>query len=258
MADLRDRVAIVTGSSHGIGRGIALRLARDGAHVIVNGRDAAAVEDVRGRVEALGVRSLGVPADVSDADQVGRLFDAWSSAFERLDIVVNCAGIWQDTAFERMDRAEWDEVIGIHLGGFFNVSRRATDIMIRQGGGAIVSVSSIGDLRAHERGAAYDAAKGAILAATRALAVDLGRHGIRVNAVSPGPIRVDKWDRLLTEEAIERLGRGVPLGRVGHTDEVAAVVAFLASDEASFITGQTVYIDGGLAAQARPPSGRDA
>ncbi|HEV8535865.1 MAG TPA: SDR family oxidoreductase [Candidatus Limnocylindria bacterium] len=251
---LKGLVAIISGSSHGIGRGIALRLAGEGCHVIVNGRDEKAIDDVCRSAVGLGVRAIGVRADVSKEEEVERLFQAWSGQFERLDIMVNCAGIWQSTPFHRMTREEWDRVLGVHLQGFFHCSRRAAEIMVGQRSGTIISVSSISDLRAHEKAAAYDAAKGAILAATRAMAVDLGEFGIRVNAVSPGPIYVENWDKFSTPDDRIRAGQQLPLRRIGTPDDVAGVVAFLASADAGFITGQTIYIDGGLTAQARPPS----
>ncbi len=250
----KDRVAIVTGSSHGIGRGIALRLASEGCHVIVNGRKQEAIDEVCHGVESCGsgARAIGVRADVAKEEEVEKLFEVWRKNFDRLDIMVNNAGVWQKTPFHQMTRAEWDFILGIHLQGFFYCSRRAADIMTKQRFGTIISVSSVSDARAHEHAVAYDAAKGAILAATRAMAVDLGPFGIRVNAVSPGPIYVANWDNFSTPQGREAQALQLPLRRIGNADDVAGVVAFLASEDASFITGQTVYIDGGLTAQARP------
>ena len=155
-----------------------------------------------------------------------------------------------------MSREEWDTILGIHLQGFFYGTRRAADIMVSQRSGNIISISSVSDLRAHENAAAYDAAKGAILAGTRAIAVDLGKYGIRVNAISPGPIYVENWDNFTTPEKLERAGQQIILRRIGRPEDVAGVAVFLASEDASFITGQTIYVDGGLSAQARPPGGQ--
>lgn len=254
----KDKVAIITGSASGIGRGIARRLAQEGCHVIVNGLEPTAIEQVCGEIQDLGTgaRVLGVRADVAQEDQVEQIFQVWRQNFDRLDIMVNNAGVWQKTPFYEMPRAEWDHVLSIHLQGFFYCSRRAADIMVKQRYGTIISVSSISDLRAHEHAVAYDAAKGAILAATRAMAVDLGPFGIRVNAVSPGPIYVENWDRFSTPEGRIKAGQQLPLRRIGTAEDVSGVVAFLASDDAAFITGQSIYIDGGLTAQARPPGGQ--
>ena len=255
---LKDQVAIVTGSTRGIGRGIAKRFAEEGCHVIINGRRPEEVDAVCREIEALGtgVRAVPAAADVSQEDEVQSIFDVWRSHFERLDILVNNAGIWQSTPFEKMTRAEWDEVLGVHLQGFFHCTRRAADIMVPQRSGNIVSISSVSDLRAHEKAAAYDAAKGAILAGTRAIAVDLGVYGIRVNAISPGPIYVENWDNFTTPEKLERAAQQLILRRIGTPADVAGVAVFLASEDASFITGQTIYVDGGLSAQARPPGGQ--
>jgi 3-oxoacyl-[acyl-carrier protein] reductase len=251
----QDKVAIITGSSQGIGRGIARRLAQEGCHVIVNGLESENIEQVCLQIRAMdsGARALGIRADVSREDEVDRIFQLWREHFARLDILVNNAGIWQKTPFYEMPRAEWDQVLGVHLQGFFYCSRRAADIMVKQKFGTIISTSSVSDLRAHEHGVAYDAAKGAILAATRAMAVDLGPFGIRVNAVSPGPIYVENWDRFSTPDGRVKAGQQLPLRRIGTAEDVAGVVAFLASDDAAFITGQSIYVDGGLTAQARPP-----
>jgi len=255
---LKDQVALITGSTRGIGRGIARRFAQEGCHVIINGRKREDVEVVCREIEAMGtgVRAVAAPGDVAQEAEVQGMFDVWRNHFERLDILVNNAGIWQSTPFEEMSRKEWDTILGIHLQGFFYCTRRAVDIMVAQRAGNIVSISSVSDLRAHEKAAAYDAAKGAILAGTRAIAVDLGKYGIRVNAISPGPIYVENWDNFTTPEKLERAGQQIILRRVGKPEDVAGVAVFLASEDASFITGQTIYVDGGLSAQARPPGGQ--
>lgn len=255
---LKDQVAIITGSTRGIGKGIAKRFAQEGCHVIINGRSAADVDAVCEEIEALqpGVRAVAAPGDVSREEDVQSIFDVWRREFDRLDILVNNAGVWQSTPFEEMSREEWDRILGIHLQGFFYCTQRATAIMVGQRSGNIISISSVSDLRAHENAAAYDAAKGAILAGTRAIAVDLGKYGIRVNAISPGPIYVENWDNFTTPEKLERAGQQIILRRIGRPEDVAGVAVFLASEDASFITGQTIYVDGGLSAQARPPGGQ--
>jgi 3-oxoacyl-[acyl-carrier protein] reductase len=252
------KTAVVTGSTQGIGFGIASRFAAEGCNVVVNAPDANEVEvvsaDLARAFPDVGV--TGAAADVADESAVARLFEHAAERFGSVDILVNNAGIWQSTPFDRMDSAEWNRVLGVHLHGFLNCSRRAVDLMVPRGGGAIVSISSVSDERAHERAVAYDAAKGAIRAGTRAMAVDLGPLGIRVNCVSPGPIRTKNWEAAATPESTARAAAELPLRTLGTPADVAAAVCFLASDEARFITGQTIYVDGGLSAQARPAGGQ--
>jgi 3-oxoacyl-[acyl-carrier protein] reductase len=251
---LNGRAALVTGSTRGIGFGIADRMAAEGCDVVVNAPDGEEVDRVR---EALArahptVRILGVAADVADEPAVERMFELVAEQIGGVDILVNNAGVWQSTRFDEMESREWNYVLGVHLHGFLNCSRRAVDQMAARGGGAIVSISSVSDTRAHERAVAYDAAKGAILAGSRAMAVDLGPLGIRVNCVSPGPIVTENWAAAATPESTARAKAELPLRRLGMPADVAAAVCFLASDQASFVTGQTLYVDGGLTAQARP------
>lgn len=253
-----DRVAVVTGSSRGIGRAVALRLAAEGCHVVVNSDSPDGLDAVCSEIESTGTGATALPvvADVADEVACGRLFEECASRHGRLDVLVNNAGVWQSVSFHEMDSAEWNRVLGVHLHGFLNCSRHAVDVMVPQRHGSIISVSSVSDSRAHERAVAYDAAKGAILAGSRAMAVDLGPFGIRVNCVSPGPICTENWAAHATPESTERAKNEVPLRRLGTPEDVASVVAFLASEDASFVTGQTIYIDGGLSAQARPPGGQ--
>ena len=254
---LTGRTAVVTGSTKGIGFGVATRFAAEGCNVVVNAPEEDAVDRVRAELARSfpEVEVAGAAADVADEMAVARMFEHVAGRFGGVDILVNNAGIWQSTRFDEMNSAEWNRVLGVHLHGFLNCSRRAVDLMVPQGG-VIVSISSVSDERAHERAVAYDAAKGAIRAGTRAMAVDLGPLGIRVNCVSPGPIRTENWDAAATPESTARAEAELPLRRLGTPADVAAAVCFLASDEARFITGQTIYVDGGLTAQARPAGGQ--
>jgi NAD(P)-dependent dehydrogenase (short-subunit alcohol dehydrogenase family) len=254
---LGGRTALVTGSTRGIGFGIADRLAAEGCSVVVNAPAADEVARVRDDLARTHpeVDVVGAAADVADEAAVAHMFGEVAARFGGLDILVNNAGIWQSTRFDQMESAEWNRVLGVHLHGFLNCSRRAVDLMAASGG-VIVSISSVSDTRAHERAVAYDAAKGAILAGSRAMAVDLGPLGIRVNCVSPGPILTENWKVAATPESTARAEAELPLRRLGTPNDVAAAVCFLASDEASFVTGQTIYVDGGLTAQARPAGGQ--
>ena len=191
-------------------------------------------------------------------DQAQALIDRTVDAFNRVDIVVNNAGI---VAFIRpfleLAPEAWQRIIGVNLGGLFNVSVPAARVMAQQGSGCIVNISSVGATRAHRNMVPYDATKGGIEAATRAMALDLAPHGIRVNAIALGNVRTDRWDGV-SETEIARRRKVIPLGREETADDAAAAVVFLCSDDASYITGQTLGVDGGLLAQLRPPDAESA
>jgi 3-oxoacyl-[acyl-carrier protein] reductase len=241
-------VALVTGAGRGIGAAVARRLAAEGAAVAVNDIDP---EAARGCADEIG--GLAVAADVSSPEDVDRLFEEVDAAHGRLDILVNNAGlIGQTRHFLEADEEWWRRLIDTNLGGVFNCSSRAARVMARNGGGAIVSSSSGGATRAHRGEAAYDASKGGIEALTRAMALDLAPYGIRVNAVAPGSINVAPAGSVPDETLAER-GASIPLGRVGTPDDLAATYAFLVSDEAAYITGVVIAVDGGMVAQQRNP-----
>jgi 3-oxoacyl-[acyl-carrier protein] reductase len=253
-AGLAGQVAVVTGSSRGIGFAIANRLASDGAHVVMNGRHRATLMAAAQRVRADGRVVDTVIGDVGDPADVERLFRYVVETHGRIDILVNNAALANPTAhFLEMGLDHWSEVIRSNLSSVFLCSRRAALEMARlETPGVIVNISSWGALRAHRSHAAYDAAKGGVEALTRAIALDLASFGIRVNSVAPGPIRTDGQSE--STEETNRRGAVVPLGRLGLPEDVASAVAFLCSDGARFITGQTIVVDGGAIAQLRPPS----
>jgi 3-oxoacyl-[acyl-carrier protein] reductase len=252
--NLKDKVAIVTGSSRGIGRGIADRLAAEGARVVVNGRDPATIEPVARALTDSGARAIAVAADVGLADDVNRLFDATLEAFGTVDVLVNNAAWASPNAhFLEMDEAHWDTVIQTNLKSVFLCCSRAAHIMVDQGrAGSIVNISSFAAARAHRQMAAYDATKGGMEALTRTISLDLAPFGIRVNVVGPGAIHTEEYEPE-GEEGRRKRGETVPLGRVGYPADIAGAVAFLASDDASYITGQVLYVDGGMLAQLRSP-----
>jgi 3-oxoacyl-[acyl-carrier protein] reductase len=251
---LRDKVAIITGSSRGIGRGIAERFAAEGARVVVNGRRIETLEPVAKALCDNGAQAIAVAADVGLADDVQHLFDATVEAFGGVDVLVNNAAWASPNAhFLEMDEAHWDEVIRSNLKSIYLCCSRAAHLMVDQGRqGSIVNISSFAAARSHRQMAAYDATKGGMEAFTRAIALDLAPFGIRVNVVGPGAIHTDEFDTG-GEEARRRRGATVPLGRVGYPEDIAGAVAFLASDDASYITGQVIYVDGGMLAQLRSP-----
>jgi NAD(P)-dependent dehydrogenase (short-subunit alcohol dehydrogenase family) len=245
-----NKIVLVTGAAHGIGRAIARRFAREGAQVIVNDVDAGRAEAVVQQIIADGGQAVSGVADVSNKAQIDRLFDTVLERFGMLDVLVNNAGLINvERHFLEADEAWWDRVLAVNLKGVFLCSFRAAQVMARRHRGVIINMSSGGATRSHRGMAAYDASKGGIEALTRAMALDLAPYGIRVNALVPGSIDTQG----MSEEVKRERGATVPLGRMGEPEELAGPAAFLASDDASYITGHILWVDGGLLSQQRSP-----
>jgi 3-oxoacyl-[acyl-carrier protein] reductase len=246
MTRLAERVALVTGSSRGIGRAVAERLAAEGAHVVINYRarqDAA--EAVVAGITAAGGSAFAVRADVTVADAAQALVAATLERFGRLDILVNNAGVTRDGLLMKMTDEDWDTVLDTNLRSVFLVSRAAVRTMLRQRSGRVINMTSVAGLGGNAGQANYAAAKAGIVGLTKSMAKEVGPRGITVNAVAPGYIPTDLTNALPAEliSAAERL---TPLGRLGTVEDVAGAVAFLASDDAAFITGQVLRVDGGM------------
>ena len=245
------KVVLVTGAGGGIGRSIAQRFAGAQARVVVNDIDqASADETVRMIASADGdlPEAIAVVADVSDAQSVGAMIETVMATHGRIDVVVNNAGIVSPMLhFFEADEAWWRRIIDVNLTGHFLVSHPAARIMARQGGGCIINMSSGGATRAHRAFTAYDATKGGIEALTRAMALDLGPYNIRVNALMPGSIDTSG----LNLDARKLRGENVPLGRIGEPVDMTGAALFLASDDAAYITGDVLRVDGGMLAQQR-------
>jgi len=250
-------VSIVTGGAHGIGRAIARRFAAEGSSVVIADIDSAAGLEATKEINNLGGIGKFIHTNVANRKDVQSLMNSIINEHNRIDVLINNAGIAHGpkvTAhFIDISEEDWNEIIGIHLNGLFYCSQLAARIMVKQNnGGCIVNISSVGATKAHRSRVAYDRTKGGIEAATRAMALDLAPLRIRVNAIAPGPINVPNRT-LVGKEGQITASDVIPLARIGTSDEVAAAAVFLASDEAAFITGTTLFVDGGFTIQLRPP-----
>ena len=249
---LRDRVAIVTGASRGIGRAIAVELARVGAHVAVCSRRKDALEPVADLVRAEGRRVLAVACDVGDARQVDGAVAQTLDAFGRIDILVNNAGYRVRAPLEDLPRSEWDALVATNLTGVFLFTQAVGRVMIRQRAGKIINVTSVAGRTGSRGMAAYAAAKTGAAVLTQSLGAEWAKHGITVNAVAPGPVEtegvLEVWK---TPAMIAQAARDVPLQRLGRPEEIAWAVVFVASDQANFMTGETIYVSGGPRAANR-------
>ena len=251
---LEGKVAIVTGGSRGIGRGIAERFAKEGAKVAITSRGAEQLEATARAIEGRGGTALAIPGDAGVKVDVEAMFEQVLAAWGTVDVLVNNAG-WASPIAHilEMDEDHWDTVIRTNLKSVYLHSHRAANIMVDQGkAGSIVNISSFAAARSHRYMAAYDATKGGMESMSRTMAIDLAPFKIRVNVVQPGAIHTDEFE-VQGPEAKERRGQTVPLGRVGYPEDVAGAVLFLASDDASYITGQVIAVDGGMLAQLRSP-----
>ena len=244
--ELAGKTALVTGSSRGIGRAIALELARRGARVVVNYRSGAEqAEAVRVEIEALGVPALAVGADVSQAAAVEQLFARIGETFGAVDVLVNNAGITRDNLMLRIDERDWDAVLDTNLKAAFLCTRMALRGMLRARWGRVVNVSSVIALGGNPGQANYAAAKAGLVALTRTLAREVGSRGITINAVAPGFVATDMTAGL-PEPARKQLIERIALDRLGTPEDVAQAVAFLCSPAGSYITGHVLVVDGGL------------
>jgi 3-oxoacyl-[acyl-carrier protein] reductase len=249
--ELRGQVALVTGSARGIGKGIAFRLAREGMRVVITSRTAQEVAATAAELRALGGEVLEYVGDIGQAATVDALFEATLAAYGGIDLLVNNAGILGSPAFLEVDEARFDVVMDTNIKGPFLCSRRAVEVMRGRGQGSIVHISSVGGLRVHQPGVPYDVTKAALDGLTRAMGVELADYGIRVNAIAPGAIHTERRPAL-DAPASQEIAERIPMRRFGRPLEIGSVVAFLASSDASYITGQVIYVDGGITAQLYP------
>lgn len=247
MSKLLDgQTALVTGASRGIGRSIALALAGAGANVAVNyaGNEAAAAKTVA-EIEALGVKAYAVKGHVGDSEQFDAMVKGVLEAWGRIDILVNNAGITRDNLIMRMKEEEFDEVIATNLKGVFNGIKSVTRPMMKQRSGRIINISSVVGVLGNAGQANYVAAKAGVIGLTKSAARELASRNITVNCIAPGFIETDMTEQLPEEMRQSMLG-SIPLARLGQPEEIAKVALFLASDSASYMTGQTLHVDGGM------------
>ncbi len=242
---LADQVAVVTGSSRGIGKATAIALATEGAKVVVNyARSSEAADAVVAEIEGLGGEAIALQADVSKADQVDAMIKATMDKFGRIDVFVNNAGITRDTLLLRMKPEDWQAVIDLNLTGVFLCTRAVSKIMLKQRSGRIVNISSVAGLMGNPGQANYSAAKAGVIGFTKTIAKELAPRGITANVVAPGFIATDMTGDLKNTEEILKY---IPLARYGQPEEVAGLIRFLAADPAAaYITGQVMNVDGGM------------
>jgi len=247
MADLAGKTALVTGAGRGIGRATAVRLARDGARIAINFKgNTAAAEETKRAVEATGSTAALIQGDVSldaEADRVVK--DALAFGGGRLDVLVNNAGITRDNLLLRMSAEDWDAVLDLNLRGAFLVTKAALRPMMKQRGGRIVNVSSISGVIGNAGQANYSAAKAGLIAFTKTIAREMAARNITANAVAPGFVPTDLTS-IVPQDVQDAMLKQIPLGRFGTAEDVANAIAFLASDEAAYITGQVLIVDGGM------------
>ena len=243
---LPGKVALVTGSSRGIGRAIALTLAAHGADIAINyAGNTAAAEEVKAAIEAMGRKAILVQGSVAETDGVQAIVNQVVKELGRLDILINNAGITRDGLLMRMKEADWDAVMETNLKGVYNCSKAVMRTMMKQKSGRIVNMASVVGEMGNAGQANYAAAKAGVIGITKSLAKEVASRGITVNAVAPGFIATDMTS-VLTDEQKAEMARTIPLGRAGQPQDVANAVLFLVSEEAAYITGQVLNVDGGM------------
>ncbi len=244
--ELKDKIALVTGGSRGIGRATCLLLAESGAKVILNyNRSKEKAEEVKKEIESQGGTADICEADISDPEKVSSLFDFIMNTHDRLDILVNNAGVIKDNLLLSMKLSEWDKVIDTNLKGAFLCSQKASEMMMANHSGKIVNISSIGAIKGGRGQTNYASAKGGLISFTRSCAVELAGKGIQVNAVLPGMIVTDMSTRV-RKRAGDKILEMIPAARFGEPADIAKLIVFLSSSNADYITGQAISVDGGM------------
>lgn len=242
---LEGRNALITGAAQGIGKSIALGMAKEGANVAIADVNIDSAEKTTQEVAGLGVRSIAVKLDVSKQDEVTEVFKTVTGELGSLDILVNNAGITRDTLIMRMKEEDWDAVLNINLKGSFLCCKEAVKIMAKQRAGKIISISSVVAFMGNPGQANYSSSKAGLIGLTKTIAKEYANRGIRVNAVAPGFIQTAMTD-VLSDKVKEEMMKAIPLGQLGTPEDVTNAVIFLASEEADYITGQVIHVNGGM------------
>jgi 3-oxoacyl-[acyl-carrier protein] reductase len=243
---LKNKTAIVTGAARGIGKSIALKLASLGANIVVNYTSKPeAAEEVVSEIKKLGVKAIAVKADVRNTKEVEEMINKAHEEFESIDILVNNAGITKDNLMLRMTEQDFNDVIDINLIGTFNCIKSVAKIMLKQRSGRIINIASVIGLVGNAGQANYAASKAGIIGLTKSVAKEFGSRGITVNAIAPGFIKTDMTN-ILSEKVKENILNQIPLGTLGEAEDIANLAAFLASENARYITGQVINVDGGM------------
>lgn len=246
MKQLQGKTALITGASRGIGKAIALKLAEEGANIVFTHLSSVEQgQEVIKELEKLNVEALGYHANVASFDNAQALIETTMQKFNRIDILINNAGITRDKLLLLMSEQDWDDVIQVNLKSVFNLTKAVTPIMMRQRSGAIINISSVVGIKGNAGQANYAASKAGIIGITKSVALELGSRNIRCNAIAPGFIETAMTEQLSKEDK-ETWIKNIPIKRVGKPEDVANCALFLASDSSSYITGQVIQVDGGM------------
>jgi len=247
--ELANKVAVVTGSSRGIGKAIALKLAKNGANIVLNYHSDSSkkyIEENIKEIKNIGSEVIAVQADIAKMDEAKKLINKTIEKFSKIDILVNNAGITKDNLLLRMKEKEWDKVMDVNLKGVFNCTKTTIRHMMKARQGKIINLTSVVALKGNAGQINYSASKAGVIGFTKSLARELASRNITANAIAPGFIKTDMTDEI-SDKAKEELKSEIPLSRLGKGEDVAELVSFLASDRANYITGQVINVDGGMA-----------